>query len=319
MGFDCNLVVGTYNPNTICRICLDVIEDPSECKPCCHTFCATCINAWLSKHKFCPIDRLPVITRKSSTGIVYKLLLRTRIKCKFRKYGCTDELYLIEFRDHLKQCLFHPEKEYICSKGCGCEVKRKHERRHNCIQHLAGLIAKYQPRICGQSLCLPDSQQSLDSLKSEWSDMCKFIYMKYGIDLRPKDTSITYPHIVRKNLFDWGASLPLATVERWQNIYASPTRIMLEELKNALVACKCPAGFLKSFLQNCNERYWPPGIGDLCIRRLNCDKLKNYVLRKIPNMQAVVMIFYQNKHIDPHFKLYPGLTFIFESGVHELI
>ncbi|XP_037960263.1 E3 ubiquitin-protein ligase NRDP1-like [Teleopsis dalmanni] len=320
MGFDYDLIVGTCNLNIICQICMDVLENPVECSPCCHTFCATCANVWFSKCEHCPIDRLcPVAIRKCSAGIIFKLLMRTRIKCKFHTQGCTEEMFLVEFRDHVKACIFHPEKEYICTEGCGCEVKRKDKETHDCAQHLEVLIAKYRHLLYGKNCCLLSSHLSLDCLKSEWRCMCKFIYRKYHIDLRPKEIVIKCPHVIRKKLFAWGASLPLASVESWQRIYSGPKRTLVRELKSALVACHCPSGFITRLLRNCNERYWPPGIADLYSRRQHCDTLKKYVLRKIPNMQAVVMLFNQNKHVSFDFIVFPGLIFAFQTGVHESI
>ncbi|XP_037960452.1 E3 ubiquitin-protein ligase NRDP1-like [Teleopsis dalmanni] len=260
MGFDCDLVVGTYNSSIICHICLDVIEDPLECRPCLHTFCAACADAWFSNNNVCPVDRSIVTTRKPSVGIISKLLLRTQTKCEFHNYGCKEEMFLIEFKDHIENCSFQPEKEYICSKGCGCEVKRKDEQTHDCVMHLSKLIIKHQNKLRTESDGIEYCEQGLEYLSTKWHSMCDLIYINCHIDLRPKETCSKYSRVTRTKLINWGASLPLATVESWKKICTRPEGILIEKLKDALIACQCPLQFMERFLRNATECYWPFGI-----------------------------------------------------------
>ena len=47
MGIDVELVVGDLDPEFICSICCDVMENAKEISGCEHTFCNGCIRTWV--------------------------------------------------------------------------------------------------------------------------------------------------------------------------------------------------------------------------------------------------------------------------------
>ncbi|XP_037950328.1 E3 ubiquitin-protein ligase NRDP1-like [Teleopsis dalmanni] len=315
MSIDPDLVIGSVSEYIICLICFGVFDDPIECHPCGHVFCRNCAARWFENHEYCPVDRKRVTHKQCPLGIVLKMLTRTHLKCEYFNNGCKEILRLCDFINHTKTCEFGPEGELICRKGCGCKIKRKNIEMHDCVAHLTELIAAHQDKIYPDKQALRCCGETLDCLKREWSQMCDFMYMKHKIDRKPQDKISRLPIAIHHCFQMWSTSLPLASVTMWGKIFPRPGARLQRCLKKALAKHKCPQMFAEMLLKNSTETNWPFGISDMYVRKKHLSILNTFVLRKIPDMQAVVMDFHQNRHVSLEYRTYPGLVFVFESGV----
>ena len=68
-------------------------------------------------------------------------------------------------------------------------------------------------------------------------------------------------------------------------------------------------------MANAHERRWPPGLLTLETRQMNRRQYEQYVCRRIPNKQAVVVLACENMHMSDDMILEPGLVMIFAHGI----
>ena len=63
-------------------------------------------------------------------------------------------------------------------------------------------------------------------------------------------------------------------------------------IKRALSDNGCPASILNELMENAHERRWPPGLSTLETRQINRNHYINFVCKRVPNKQAVLVILY---------------------------
>jgi E3 ubiquitin-protein ligase NRDP1 len=90
MGYDVARFLGDVENDVICPICREVLEDPLQVPECEHAFCKDCIQEWLTRQTWCPIDRGELVADrlKPVPRILRNLLSKLDISCDNAKYGC---------------------------------------------------------------------------------------------------------------------------------------------------------------------------------------------------------------------------------------
>lgn len=86
-------------------------------------------------------------------------------------------------------------------------------------------------------------------------------------------------------------------------------------IKRSLSESGCPAHVINDVMANAHERHWPPGLCTLETRQMNRRQYENYVCRRVPGKQAVVVMACDNTHMNEDMTLEPGLVMIFAHGI----
>jgi len=96
---------------------------------------------------------------------------------------------------------------------------------------------------------------------------------------------------------------------------STPDAVLQTVIKRALIDSACPSHIINDLMDNSHERRWPPGLGTLEARQLNRRLYENYVCKRIPGKQAVVVMACENLHMPEDMIMEPGLVMIFAHGV----
>ncbi|NXM38608.1 RNF41 ligase, partial [Gymnorhina tibicen] len=116
----------------------------------------------------------------------------------------------------------------------------------------------------------------------------------------------------------WVNSLQPARVTRWGGMISTPDAVLQAVIKRSLVESGCPAAITNELIENAHERNWPQGLATLETRQMNRRYYENYVAKRIPGKQAVVVMACENQHMGEDMVLEPGLVMIFAHGVEEI-
>ena len=123
----------------------------------------------------------------------------------------------------------------------------------------------------------------------------------------------------------WCNSLPRAKVTRWGGMISTPDAELQAQIRRSLSDSGIPntssngAGqqnqMLDDLMANAHERRWPPGLLTLETRQMNRRQYEQYVCRRVPGRQAVVMMACDNAHMSDDMICEPGLIMIFAHGI----
>ena len=152
-------------------------------------------------------------------------------------------------------------------------------------------------------------QQQYNELKSEINYLRECIKQNMSI-------SVNEPSSFRIPI--WCNSLPRARVLRWGGLISTPDSVLQGLVIKSLLDSGCPPSIVNELMENSHERKWPPGLSTLEIRQTNREAFENYVCRKIPAHQAVVVMSCENQHMIDDMLLEPGLIMIFAHGIEEV-
>lgn len=86
-------------------------------------------------------------------------------------------------------------------------------------------------------------------------------------------------------------------------------------IKRALSESGCPPHIVDNLMENCHERRWPPGLCSLETRQNNRRSYENYVCKRVPGKQAVIVLHCDNNHMTDDMMTEPGLVMIFAHGI----
>uniref|UniRef100_K1Q2Z3 E3 ubiquitin-protein ligase NRDP1 n=1 Tax=Magallana gigas TaxID=29159 RepID=K1Q2Z3_MAGGI len=113
----------------------------------------------------------------------------------------------------------------------------------------------------------------------------------------------------------WVNSLQTARVTRWGGMISTPDAVLQAVIKRALIDSGSPPHIVNELMENAHERRWPNGLSTLETRQLNRRQYENYVTKRIPGKQAVVVMSCENEHMPDDLIMEPGLVMIFAHGV----
>ncbi len=100
-----------------------------------------------------------------------------------------------------------------------------------------------------------------------------------------------------------------------KGIISTPDAVLQSVIKRALIESFCPSEILNELMENAHERRWPVGLSTLETRQLNRNHYVNFVCKRVPNKQAVIILACDNRHMPSHLVTEPGVVLIFAHGV----
>ncbi|KAJ8924650.1 hypothetical protein NQ315_000801 [Exocentrus adspersus] len=314
MGFELNRFQGEVDEELVCPICSGVLEDPLQAPVCEHAFCKSCITEWISRQPTCPVDRQNVTSPqlRQVPRILRNLLSRLCINCDNAQYGCTRVLKLDSLASHLEECEHNPKRPLPCEQGCGLIIPKDELKDHNCVKELRALIHtqqqkmnEFQQELTEQRFLIAEQRREMQLLKD---------FMRAMRISNPSMRAIA-DAMERDEVLRWSNSLQRARVTRWGGMISTPDEILQRMIKRTLTEMGCPPHILDDLMENCHERRWPPGLCSLETRQNNRRQYENYVCKRVPGKQAVLVLSCDNTHMGEDMMIEPGLVMIFAHGI----
>ena len=316
MGYEITRFEDEVDEELMCTICGQVLEAPIQIRKCEHCFCESCINEWLKHHPVCPNDRNSVSPMEDLTQpprILRNLLSRLKISCDNKEFGCTAVVRLDRLQAHLDECQYNPKRPVACDKGCGLIVPLDEVPQHNCVRELYKMlkvqteeVATLASKVGHLELQLTTQNREILILKEIVRGLrASSIYAGANTDETEKAIDT-----VR-----WLSSLKPARVRRWGGMISTPDAVLQNIIKRALQESGCPAHLLNELMANAHERRWPTGLSTLETRQLNRRRYEQYVTKRVPGKQAIVIMASENEHMGESMVVSPGIVMIFAHGV----
>lgn len=258
------------------------------------------------------MDRQPVTGTqlKPAPRILRNLLSRLNIECDNASSGCEMVVKLDLLVSHCYECDFNPKKPIEC-EDCGLTVPKDEMKDHSCIRDLRNIIARNEKKMNEMECIIRGLRKDMDIFREVMNAVRSAVPSSSGIPaIIDSASSLEIDDVDR-----WVATMPRARVTRWGGMISTPDTSLQESVRKALIDSNCPIHVVNELMENSHERRWPPGLSTLEIRQLNRRLYDNYVCRKIPGRQAVVVMACDNVHIAEEMLLDPGLVMIFAHGI----
>ena len=126
-------------PELLCTICQNVLWKPVACAICENTFCAACMQTWITKESALQQVTCPfycAYKEKRAPPILKHLLSKLQIYCAYRANGCQEIISYDDLEKHEETC---PQERTPC-RICQTPVSNrdqnnKHEARQ-CFQQM---------------------------------------------------------------------------------------------------------------------------------------------------------------------------------------
>lgn len=319
MGYEVIRFVGEVDEELLCAICGQVLQDPVQIHQCEHCFCSDCIDEWLKHQQICPVDRNPVSSVEDlipAPRILRNLLSRLRITCDNKDFGCTAVVKLDSLLVHMDECQYNPKRPVACDKGCGMIVPLDEVPQHSCIQELHKMLKAESKKVSD----LYDRVQQLELQQRQQEG--EMVLLKGLIhNLRSSSAGLSapmgYPDEVERGIQTarWLATLRPARVRRWGGMISTPDTVLQSIIRRALSDSGCPTYLLDELMANAHERRWPPGLSTLETRQVNRRRYEQYVTKRVPSKQAIIVMASENEHMGESMIVSPGMVMIFAHGV----
>ncbi|KAB0362869.1 E3 ubiquitin-protein ligase NRDP1 isoform X2 [Muntiacus reevesi] len=317
MGYDVTRFQGDVDEDLICPICSGVLEEPVQAPHCEHAFCNACITQWFSQQQTCPVDRsvVTVAHLRPVPRIMRNMLSKLQIACDNAVFGCSAIVRLDNLMSHLSDCEHNPKRPVTCEQGCGLEMPKDELPNHNCIKHLRSVVQQQQTRIAELEKASAEHRHQLAEQKRDIQLLKAYMRAIRSVNpnLQNLEETIEYNEIL-----EWVNSLQPARVTRWGGMISTPDAVLQAVIKRSLVESGCPASIVNELIENAHERSWPQGLATLETRQMNRRYYENYVAKRIPGKQAVVVMACENQHMGDDMVQEPGLVMIFAHGVEEI-
>jgi len=314
MGYDLNRFEGEVDEELICPICSGVLEEPLQAPQCEHAFCSACIHEWLTRQPTCPADRSPITPNqlKNVPRILRNLLSRLTISCDNKAYGCTALVKLDVLSTHLHDCEFNPKKPVPCDKGCGSIIPKDELKDHNCVRELRTLMTQIQQKYTEMHTENMQQNMQIAEQKREIQVLKELLRSMRVSSPRTNEIQMS---METEDVIRWVGGLQPARVTRWGGMISTPDAVLQAVIKRALIESGSSSHVVNELMENAHERRWPTGLSTLETRQLNRRQYQNYVTKRIPGKQAVVVMSCENQHMPEELIIEPGLVMIFAHGV----
>lgn len=314
MGFEVNRFQGEVDEELVCPICSGVLEDPLQAPICEHAFCRECIQEWISRQPTCPVDRQNITSAqlRPVPRILRNLLSRLYITCDNASYGCTSVMKLDSLSSHLEECEHNPKRPVTCEQGCGLVIPKDELKEHNCVRELRALIHSQQQKMTDFQQDMAEQRFQINEQKRELQLLKDF--MRAMRISNPAMRAIA-DQMERDEVLRWSNSLTRARVTRWGGMISTPDDVLQAMIKRTLSESGCPPHIVDDLMENAHERRWPPGLCSLETRQNNRRQYEQYVCKRVPGKQAVVVLLCDNTHMSDDMMVDPGLVMIFAHGI----
>ncbi|XP_053869101.1 E3 ubiquitin-protein ligase NRDP1-like [Malaclemys terrapin pileata] len=279
---------------------------PLNAPHCEHAFCNACITQWFSQQQTCPVDRsvVTVAHLRPVPRIMRNMLSKLQITCDNAVFGCTAVVRLDNLMSHLNDCEHNPKRPVTCEQGCGLEMPKDELPTHNCIKHLRSVVQQQQTRIAELEKTSAEHKHQLAEQKRDIQLLKAYMRAIRSVNpnLQNLEETIEYNEIL-----EWVNSLQPARVTRWGGMISTPDAVLQAVIKRSLMESGCPTSIINELIENAHERNWPQGLATLETRQMNRRYYENYVAKRIPGKQAVVVMACENQHMGEDMVLEPGL------------
>lgn len=234
------------------------------------------------------------------------------ISCDNSVYGCQMMLKLDALTNHLAECEHNPKRPLPCEQGCGLVIPKDEIQEHNCVRELRALMqtqqqkmADFQQELSEHRFLIKEQKRELQLLKD---------FMRAMRISNPTMRAIA-DQMERDEVIRWSGSLQRARVTRWGGMISTPDEVLQTMIRRSLLESGCPSHIINELMENCHERNWPTGLNSLETRQNNRRQYENYVCKKIPGKQAVLVLLCDNAHMSEEMMVEPGLVMIFAHGI----
>ena len=318
MGFEVTRFVGEVDEELLCTICGQVLQDPIQIHQCEHCFCSECIDEWLKHQQICPVDRNPVSLVEDlipAPRILRNLLSRLKITCDNKEFGCTVIVKLDSLSSHMDECQYNPKRPVACDKGCGMVVPLDEVPQHSCIQELHKMIKVEKNKVTDLTSRLHHIELVQQQQEGELAMLKGLVHgLRTSAGL---PASMGYPDEVERGIHTarWLATLRPARVRRWGGMISTPDAVLQSIIRRALSDSGCPSYLMDELMANAHERRWPPGLSTLETRQINRRRYEQYVTKRVPSKQAIIVMSSENEHMGESMIISPGMVMIFAHGV----
>nr|XP_046197997.1 E3 ubiquitin-protein ligase NRDP1-like isoform X1 [Oncorhynchus gorbuscha]XP_046198000.1 E3 ubiquitin-protein ligase NRDP1-like isoform X1 [Oncorhynchus gorbuscha]XP_046198005.1 E3 ubiquitin-protein ligase NRDP1-like isoform X1 [Oncorhynchus gorbuscha]XP_046198006.1 E3 ubiquitin-protein ligase NRDP1-like isoform X1 [Oncorhynchus gorbuscha] len=297
MGYDVTRFQGEVDEDLLCPICSGVLEEPVQAPHCEHAFCNACITQWFSQQQICPVDRSVVTLAhlRPVPRIMRNMLSKLQITCDNAGFGCTAVLRLDQLQSHLRDCQHNPKRPFQCEQGCGLEMPKDEVSSHNCIKHLRSVVQQQQGKVTDLDKTAAEHKHQLAEQKRDIQLLKAYMraIRSANPNLQNLEETIEYNEIL-----EWVNSLQPVRVTRWGGMISTPDAVLQAVIKRSLIDSGCPLSIVNDLIENAHERNWPAGLATLETRQMNRRYYENYVAKRIPGKQAVVVMACENQHMD---------------------
>ena len=154
----------------LCTICQNILWKPVACFTCQNTFCANCIQTWISKQISCPTVTCPFHCRfqeKRAPPILNSFLSRLQISCAYAPNGCREIIPYDALEKHEETCQY----ERIPCEICQTPVSnRDRDNKHDLKQCFHRMYERGPDLVQAQFMKLLEvveaSQQRIQALEN---------------------------------------------------------------------------------------------------------------------------------------------------------
>ncbi|CAG0884283.1 unnamed protein product [Darwinula stevensoni] len=234
------------------------------------------------------------------------------IRCDFAEHGCSAVVGLDGITSHLESCEHNPKKPVTCEKGCGLVIPKDEIKEHNCAKNLRAICHTLQQQMSSMQAELTELKTENEQLRREMQLVRDFIRAVRGSN--PTMMAIA-DQLEQSEVVRWSNSLQRARVTRWGGMISTPDTVLQAVIRRALAESGCPPLIINDLMENSHERRWPSGLSTLETRQMNRRFYDNYVCRRVPGRQAVVVMACENQHMNEDMLMEPGVVMIFAHGV----
>ena len=317
MGYEKERFVDDVDEELLCVICGLVLKEPVQIRQCEHCFCSDCMYEWWKHRQTCPVDRTVIPSRDDiipPPRIVRNMLSRLKVSCDNSSFGCTATVRLETLQSHLEQCEHNPKRMIPCEKGCSLTVPFDEMEHHSCIEQLHVCLKKQSETISVLDNRIVELEQQLAEQRVEMTTIKTFVLSTRSISV---SASPSYPDELERAIHTsrWLATLRPARVRRWGGMISTPDSVLQSIIQRGLVDSNCPPYLVNELMVNSHECNWPPGLSTLETRQMNRRRYEQYVTKRIPGKQAIVIMSCENEHMGDSMIVFPGMVMILAHGV----
>jgi len=315
MGYDlCLFEDEDVDEELICPICRGVLENVIYAPKCEHAFCSDCIHEWLANQQTCPLDRTPLQKEElnSVPRIMKNMLGKLRVKCENKEHGCKEIVRLDARADHSANCEFNPKRPIRCEQCC-LTIPKNELDNHNCIRDLRKQMAIINDQVTELKKYQSEQQNRDRDMMRQIVHLRELVRLNHHA---PYPRTPTQPRITE--IINWAESLNSARVTRWGGVISTPDSVLQRVIRRSLLESGCPNHIVQDLIENAHERRWPRGLSTLETRQLNRRYYDDYVTKRIPGKQAVVVLHCENTHMPTDMISDPGIVMIFAHGVEDV-
>lgn len=255
---------------------------------------------------------------------------RLQLRCDYASFGCPAIVKLEHLQAHSHECEYNPKRPAICTAGCSMLLSKDELKNHNCIKELRKVITDQQIKINELSNELVKQKSDLELFQNELRVLKSFATQYFrnagnanaagasasSLAMMMQSASLNGTQLENNDeIARWSSTLANAKVNRWGGIISTPDAVLQAVIKRALIDSRCPDHLLNDLMDRIHERNWPSGLSTLETRQVNRNHYINYVCKRVPNKQAVLILACDNRHMPSHLVVEPGAILIFAHGV----